>query len=290
MSYCIKTITNKEVADFLLNPFERACYVGKKLYQKYPKEDLLDELIVLSERYSSYDVAGIINYNKQEVFVQKERLFESELLEGSNFVRLSEVKDQMKAMIYAKIDEIKSEKMPEILVSEDYLKMYKSLKDTYFQPMVNTILGTNHYRGNVSVNTQQTVVSYIQSLSLQNFIDFHCNKFGDVERMSKEIALSPNQIQFIAFENVKQEAIEYVNKGVFSDKEKNLKNFLDKTKDCEAQRFTVVDIRGHRVSCRNSVNSETKLYAAGDNGYSVLVDDIKEVVYKSKKIYKRGEF
>lgn len=290
MSYCIKTITNEEMVDFLLNPFEKACYIDNKLFQKYPKEDLIDELLVLNDRYSSYDVAGLINYDKQEIFVQRERAIGSEIVQEKPFIRVADIKDRMKALIYSRIDELKTDKMSEIEASEKYVKNYNEYKNTYFQVMVNTLIGTDHYRGNVTNDTQQTVVSYVQSLSIQELIDFHCDKLNELDKVVKNIVFSDNTARVLAFEKVKQEAVDYVRNGVFSEKEKHLKNFLDKTKDCGAQRFTVVDVNGVKTSCRNSVNAETKLYAAGYSGYSVFVDDIKEVIYKSKKIYKRGEF
>ena len=60
MSYLINKIEESELTDFLLNPYKKTIYLGDTLIQKYPINELMDDIICILNGSASFDVVGVL--------------------------------------------------------------------------------------------------------------------------------------------------------------------------------------------------------------------------------------
>lgn len=290
--YCIKSIKKEDLAGYLLNPFERSFMVDRLIYQKYEaddfknnKEHLIDYLYVLDNSQGRYELGSIIDYENKDIFVQESQYFNLSADPNNNYKKMNELRWKISDQITSYISANKELRKDKIESHPNFLNYYEIHKKDHFEQFVTTALKVSRYSPVCEYNIENTIANYIDTLTVEETIDAYHDKLDKLYDFADKLLFCDHLLNVLAFEKVKKEAKEYVDSGKLSDKHQKLKNCYEAIKECPAVRFTVVDIHGNRVSCKNVVHIEPLLYGTGENDYKVYLYDIKEITYKGKKIY-----
>lgn len=289
--YLIKTIKQKELVDYLLNLFERSFTINHLIYQKYEvdnlegEDDPVDELYVLDDNNGSYVMAAIIDYGYKEIFVKESYCFNSKEDDGNHYKPIHRLKWKISDRLNNYIDASKELKKKEIEEHPKFISFYESHKKEYFQEFVNVALKISCYMPIVANNIQNSITEYAESLTLEELRNAYHKKFDKMYEFADDLLFSDEFLSVLSFEKVKEEAMNYVKSGKLSKNDQRSKACLEAIENCRANRFTVVDIHGNRVSCSNYVHINAMLKASGPNDYNVYLYDIEQIIYKGKKIY-----
>lgn len=293
MKHCFKKITGNEIVEFFLNPFERSTQVGDFIVQKYPIDMGIDELFRLRMDSNDYYKIGYVLYEQNKVIVRYmgdafRKEFEEGILEKEPFISIVDVKNDIQKMILNKIEDAKNNKLKDILSDPKYAGFYDTHKNEYFEPIVFSLLGTSSVKFKVKSNTRNKVNRFIDSQSRISIINIMLGERKEVDFIVNEIVESINFIiTDIILEKIKEEAKEHVQFGTLSIREQTVNDFLEKTADSGATRFTVETLSGRKISCRNQVDYKGMVPSVESESIVVDIEDIKAVKYCNKVIYKK---
>lgn len=288
MSYAIKKIKGKELAEFFLNPFERSACFNDTIIQKYSRSLDVDDFICIDIYRNRALKTGFILYEKQEIIIERIYVIDSDELDHAPFVKISDLKKRIREMVGLKLEQEKTEKLDEIKKSKTYTDLKDKFMKEYFEAMVFSKLGTTYYLSDVESCTIGTISRFVNDLSDEEFVLIASGGTEPIDKCVKEIIESSN---FIAADiiqpEIKKEVNEYIAAGKFSNRELILKDYLEKTKASGAQRFTVETFSGQKVSCRNEVSQDGNVVSTDGLSFIIDVEEIRSVKYCNKVIYKK---
>lgn len=117
----MREIKESEIAEFLLNPFEKTASFGKTIIQKYSRNCGVDDFICtnLQKMYSLR--AGFIVYENEKIVIERTDLFNEELVNSLPFTKLNDLKRNIKETIVFKADQLNADKIEEFQTSEKYI-------------------------------------------------------------------------------------------------------------------------------------------------------------------------
>lgn len=282
----IKTIRDDEIEAFLLNPFERAAYYKGKILQKYPFREDADHVIRVEEPVKASSACFIL-YDQKKILYNE--FYESEpyFPENEPFQKLKdqieEIKSDMCDLLIEKVDaKRKSFKSDPILKAR-----YDKIKGYYFGKIVNVLLGAESFDFVKSSDAYAQIRGYVIRYNREEIVLATLDP-KMYEPFIEELSEEDDVLVYDIFHpEIIKEAKEYVKAGVFTEKEKRLIKFIDKTKDCGAKKFTVIKESGESVSCLNKVTAEGGIPVAKNNEEIVDIEDISKVKYCNKIIYKK---
>lgn len=287
MSYLIKTIKEENLADFLLNPFDKTGYFEDYVLQKYPMDHIVDELIGINKETCSLINIGYINYKIGKVFLKSNRALKNANLETDCFVNILFFRRSLMDLLAEKIEIAKIDRLSEIESSDEYAKVYSYYKKNVFQDIVFSLLGAADYYENEPSHTAYDISDFCQSLKIDQLMDIVGGKLDVLDEFIEDIIFTNRFIRTdIVFSKIVEEANDYFKAGIFTEREKALINYLEKTKASGAKRFSAYLISGRKIKCKNEVSCNGKIYEVGDSFYSVGFEQIERVEYKGKIIYK----
>lgn len=289
MSYLINKIEESELTDFLLNPYKKTTYLGDTLIQKYPKSELIDDIIYILNGSASFDLVGVVNYGKGNIAIYKDYFFSHEVRKQPQFVSLYDLRDDLVSEMEMEIEKQKNDKLAEIKASTDYMNLYDEYKGKFLEKIILDILGSEAFYVDVRSSTSRRVSRFVNSLKNKELMAIISGKRDEVNEEIKSILESENFILcHIVIPTLVEEAKEAVETGDLSERLATIKNYIDKTKECEAIRFTVETTAGSKFSCNNKVLNDGTVISVGDVRYEIDVENIEKVTYKNKVIYKKG--
>lgn len=287
MSYTMKKIKEKELAGFLLNPFEKVAYFGELIIQKVQRNNDVDDFLCLDLYRNRVYKTGFILYEKGEIIVERMYVINYEVIDKPPFVTIEDLEEKIKETIMNKVEEAKIYRLDEIRSLPLYGEIKDSLTSQYFSPMVFAKLGTTYNLYEVESATKGRISRFVDGLIDNDIISLASGSVTPIQTVIDALIKDNN---FIASEIVKPEIKEAVDKyiaaGKFTKREQILIDYLDKTKASGAKRFTVETLVGEKVSCRNEVTERGQVLSV-DEKCLIDVAKIKSVKYGGKFIYKK---
>lgn len=289
MNFKLKEITEDNLVDFLLNPFEKSAKFGDKVIQKYAVNDKLDDILVLPNNEKAFHRAGIVSYKTKDIILSISDVLETKLVKSKPFILRTTAIFKIMDLTNKRLDDYKKSNLEKIKENDLYKRLYRCLKDKYFEQLVFQELGTTNVNFNIGSLTDRDIDIFLSGLKLTDLADILSGNIKDVDALIHKITKSPNFIEAeIIQPELTREAKEYVKKGVFTKREQILIDYLAKTKTSGAQKFTVKTIQGTTAYCKNEVNSQGQVYSSDNLLFSSDIRDIDTVTYNGKVIYKRS--
>lgn len=287
----VQKIEEKELTSFFLNPFERTACIGNRLLQKYPRGPMMDDIIAFKVGTRDCDIYGCVDYVNKYIAVGKSYLLNYDVTKYKPFLSLYDFRYEAFDIIRKKLDKMKITKLPELKNSIDCKMLYEQLKAKIFEPLIFSLLGTQYYNSKVKPYGTIAISMFIDMFTLDDMIAI---KSGDTCFVDKELERIFNTENFMTSEIImpllKEEAQKSIENGTLSKRQLHLKNYLEKTKNCGALRFTVETKSGETLSCQNTVNFDGSLSVVNRMMKKIDFEDVVKVTYKNKVIYKKGVF
>lgn len=287
MKYNIKNITKDEVTSFLLNPFDKTAYFDNLLIQKYQKSNYMDEIICLETSKDQYYAIGAVLYDNQEIVLDRYESFHEDAIDSKYVIKAYQIKDRIVQMAKEAFKEFKERKLDEIKNTDKFRKLRNDLYKELFSPIVYNKLGTSCFPVLCKSSTNNRISWFVDRLSMEDLIEIHRGKLDLIYSFFDELILTKN---FMDMDIIRPEIIvkaeEYIAKGRFSKRERTLIDYIQKTKDSGAMRFTVQTISGEKAYCHNSVDYMGNVFTLKDAIFDI--QDIDTVTYRGKAIYKKN--
>lgn len=282
----IKTIEEDQIEAFLFNPFERVAYFKDKILQKYPYKTDVDHVLRIDD-WMKTNSACFVLYGEDKILYEEMYDGEPYFPEDEPFIRIRHQRESIRSNMCDKIIEMVEAKRSVFRLDPVLNNQYEKIKRFYFDKLVAVLLGAEHFDFIQNSQTYSEIRQYISRLSITDIIDI--TKDPKIyQPFLESLAASEDLITYdIFYTEVLKEAREYVNAGVFSDKEKLLIDFIDKTKDCGAKKFTVIKESGESFSCLNKVTHDCEVPLSKNNMETINIEDIAKVRYSGKIIYKK---
>lgn len=286
MEYMLKTIEEDTLEDFLFNPFERAAYYKGRILQKYAFREDADHVIRIDEDIHSCSAAFVL-YEKHLVLY--EEMFDSDnyFPKNDSFKKMKVQKEDIQSAICSQYI-IKIEEKRKSFRADPKLKVeYDRVKKVCFQSLVNFLLGAESFDYIRQSNAFFQIRSYLMQYRAEEIV--RATFDPTVYEPLIDQLLEDEEILMYDIYNpeVYEEAKKYVADGVFTEEERRLIDFISKTKDSGAKKFTVIKESGESVSCLNMVTPYFGVPLAKDREKTINLKDIDKVKYGSKVIYKK---
>lgn len=291
MSYAIQTIKEDGLVEFLLNPYKRITYLGTRILQKYPKDHLSDDLFIFETSDKCCCIYGRIDYLKKEIIADKPYLLNYEVTRKPPFFTFKDLKLDLQDKMKNDLEMMKVTKLAEIKLNPEYIRIYDECRGKHLQPMIFELLGTCDYCPNVRAYKNDGISRFLDLLSLDNMANIMYGKVDLVNKELERILISKNfLLSEILIPTLRAEAKEIVDTKKFSQRHLHLINYIKKTKDCGATRFTIETTSGEKLICHNRIHSDGSVVSTGKLVKSIDFESIEKVTYKSKVIYKKDVF
>lgn len=286
MSYLINKVDKKDFAEFLLNPFQKAVYLGDVIYQKYPIDDLNDHIYMIKE--TSLVLYGRVNYEHQEV-IERLRIV---AIDPQSFIRTGELRASIARKIKADLDAMKASRAAEVKASDHYLAFMKEHKKICFESMMFHMLGAVEVTPYVSDTISSSIPKFIDSLSFDDLCNF---RYGNLELVNKgveDIFMSENfLLNYFIIDEIREEIKTIIDTGALTERQKHLQNIVKKTNDCGCVNFSVLTTKGLQYTCRNWIINQGKIFVIGDpDCQSIDFESVYKITAKGKVIYEKGVF
>lgn len=287
MKYKVDKVGPENLKDFLLNPFLRSSYYGDFLLQKYSKGTTYDEFVAIYEEKNMIDIVGAIDYVSGKI-IMKDTFFPwTSKLNGAAIITHTDLKKSVYKIISESVQKAKEERSDEIEAYPKYEEIYKRNQTIYLKPMVFSLLGTMACGYAVEGIADDEIAEFSHRLSFSELVDIYV---GDVTLLNQFIEkLTKNEMFIVAdyiYPKIFQEAKDYVAAGIFSNREKCLIDYLEKT-SCGAKQFTIYDSEGETLTAKNSVSCTGKVHEIDDDLFWMDFETIEKVKYRRKVIYQK---
>lgn len=286
MSDLIQKIKKEELAAFLLNPYKRTARLDNSIFQKYTKDLVTDDIGVIRVGSDSCWIYGCVNYEKKIIIIEKEDLLNYRVIEDKPFYTLSKFRSDIKKYMLNKVDEMKVSRYEELKSNIKFATQYGSCKSRHYERIVFSLLGAETYYVSAVSYSRRGATLFTNALGVEEMVKYLS---GDKEAIEIEIEYIFMSHLFWEDEIILPKLIAAARKAIetgnLSERQKHLKNFLDKTKDCGAKQFTVEISGGEKYSCENKVESDGKLNVIDGHIRYLDFERIQKVTYKGKVIY-----
>lgn len=286
MSFKIKTINDKELVCFLINPFLKAAQFGDFIFQKYPKEDESDEIFAIYKKSSCYYNIGFVNYKAKKVFVQEDYPLSSLDISVDPFVIINDKREALKKSVKEMVEKAKQDRITEIEERSVYDKFYYFYKSRLLKEIVFSLLGTNTYDTFYKSSTECDIETFCENLSVQDVINITTGDLYKINRFIEQTIFSKMFIVTdVIFKKLEVEAADYVKSGIFTEREQQLMKYIEHTKPSGAKRFTAYFAGGKKLRCRNKITAEGLVTVIRSSEYKVDFEEIEKIEYNGKTIY-----
>lgn len=286
MKYCLKEINERELAGFLLSPFERIAYFGDILVQKYPRDHMVDDFYCSKLTPKDSIKVGCILYKQNEIIMDETYLFKSDIVNDKPFVSIDQLRDEFKEMALDKVDEAKINRLQEIKSSLRYKELYDYYKESYFDSLVFSLLGTSDVKFEIKKLTYETIENHFNNIANDKFIDSEMGLVDLINPFIDKLIHTSNFIKSeILISELRKETEEYVAAGKFSKRELVLIDYLEKTKSSGALSFFVTSTKGVGMICKNIVDYEGRVISKDGKMLMMDIEDIATVKHDGKIIY-----
>ena len=291
MTYLIKEVEEATFTDFLLNPYSRASRLGDRIFQKYRKTHLADDVYTFNRSSGSYDLYARVDYVAEEIIVYRNYFFYNSIAENPPYISHYDVVCELQDQIKAKLEDMKVSRLAELKKNPKYIKLYDEYEEKYLEPMIFEMLGTTSYAPDVYSRTNHAISNYLDRMSLDEIVDIRAGNTNPLDVGAEGIFNSDNFIiAEIIIDEIKEKANTIVSTGALSYRQKLLKNMAEKTNACGATRFTVETLSGSKVSCRNYISSTGYIIVTGRSMDHVEIENVKKIIYGGKVIYEKDVF
>lgn len=287
MRYNIKNTAKDEFIGFLLNPFDKTTYFDNKLIQKYQKSHNIDKIICLKEAEGEYCVIGTVFYKSQTIILDLPELFDKDLVNSKHVTIIHKIREEIVQIAKDALEEFKMSKLDELRETKQFKSLRKDLHKDTFSHIVYNKLGTSCFPVLCKSSANNKISQFVNGLTIDELVDVQSGKMDLVYSFLNELIHTRN---FMDMDILRPELIAraeaYVAKGRFSKRERILIDYLAKTKDSGAKRFTVQTISGQKASCHNVVDYMGNVFTLNNTTFDF--QDIDNVTYKGKVIYKKN--
>lgn len=289
MSYKIEKIEEETFIEFLMNPYFKAACLEDCLFQKYPENEFLDDVVVIKEGSQRFEVYGRIDYITGEIIVAKHFL---KIDTSYPFISVYDIKKDLKEKVRADLEEMKELRAEEIKLTKNYMQLSLEHSEKCLERIVFEMLGAAVPFPYVIDRSEYMISKFVDSISLDDIVKIRACNYGFVEDRIGKIFESDNFIlyNFIQKE-AKERAIEIISTGALTERQKHLKNIIEKIKDCDASTFAVETISGANIFCKNKIYSEGTIFLTGPAITNYIdFETINKITYNDKIIYQKGVF
>lgn len=279
--------TNEDIIKFLLNPFETNCLYKDKILQKYQQTETTDVVYTLETDYKYYYILAIINYESNTIYLNKDSKLPKSITSEAPFVKISDLQKNFISKAKEMLEAYEISEKNKIEEHAEFKKTYNKFKADKMQALIHEAIGTSGSYYKKGSRTYNEINDAAKKLSIEELILFENGNLDKVKAAVNANLYNSDYLKVLAVEKVLQEVKDYMEKGVFTESELLLSDYLKKTKDSGAERFTVHTVFGSKYMCRNNVSSKLQVYPTSDHG-AISLENIESVTYKGKTLYKKG--
>lgn len=288
MSYLIEKIEQDDLAAFLLNPYSKSAYFRDHLLQKYPKDHLTDDVYMIKEEKSSIKFYGRVYYWRREII----EALPFNLVQTPPFVAVRTLRSDLKGKITADLERMVVSRAAEAKSSVRYAHLVKTCRSKFIEYAIFEILGAAEAIPYIIDRTAIAISKLICEFNLDELCDIRHGNLELVNKGMDDIFMSENFLTYhILLKEIKEEAEKIVAAGKLTQRQRNFKNIIDKTKNCNYPNFKVETTMGTTVSCRNIINVTGSVFVNEHIGMETFdFEQINKIIAKGKVIYEKGVF
>lgn len=287
MSYKLKKLTVENANDFFMNPFSVSASIDDLIIQKYSVTKFIDTIFILNSKDSHFKRAGLVSYDVGKIFVLDNAFELIKLLKKDSFILDYDFRNNLNNKITDAVLKLKEEKAEEIKSSDAYIEEKFRLTNIYRDGLIFSKLGTKPCFISNDKDWEQSIFRFIRSKSLESLLEMGFCSIEKIEAYAAEIVQSK---EFLSYEFIIPELLrevdEYVEAGIFTERERCLINYLEKT-STSSKKLKIEDICGSIRLVDNEVSCTGDVYSASHDGYCVDFEEIKTVKCGNKVIYKK---
>lgn len=288
MSFSIEDVEEKGITEFLLNPFSKAAKSGDFIFQKYPNEDRLDEILAIHKNKNCFYSIGFADYGLKKVFIQEDYPLSFLDIEADPFLTISKARDALKQSVIDVFEMAKVDRIEEIESRIEYNRIYGFNKERLLQKMIFTTLGTDKTEILFQSSLDSKISKFFEGLSVQDVINAFNGHLIKMDKFIEKIIFSDDFILTeVLFKKLEMEAIDYVKTGVFTEREQHLIKYIKHTKTSGANSFTAYFVGGEKVRLKNEITEKGYVTVIGCYEYSVDFEQIEKIEYNERTIYKK---
>lgn len=228
---------------------------------------------------------GSVNYLNETIYIRDENMDWVKEYGEDNFVTQTKLIERINEKTIDIILKLKDEKESDIKSSKLYSLHKIRIQNMYKEDMIFSKLGAGDVYYTIE-DWKIDVKGFIYHLPL---IDMILMDFGDTKKSYEYAEEIIQKEWFIATEiilpELEKEVDEYISAGNFSQREKDLILFIEKT-SINAKKFKIDDIYGNEMLIKNGIKAsgEVTLYGTFN---TIDFGDIKTVYYRNKVIYSK---
>lgn len=291
MPYLLPKIKEDGLVDFLLNQNAKTTYVEDVLVQKYPKSEVVDDIICMLDRHVSYDVVGFVDYEKGIIVLYRDYIFSREVRKQPQFVNLYDLRANLVSDIRKRIEKEKNDKLESLKLSPEYVDLYNYYKAKFLEKIIFDMVVNEDFTAPISSYAKIKTEMFVNRLKDEEVLDM---SLGKTSKIDEEIGAIMGAKDFI-FSDIfvpilLAEAQSAIDAGTLPERLLIIKNYVDKTKEFETEKLTVEIADGSKFRCNNKVFGNGKVVTSGKVDYEIDIEEIEKVTYKRKVLYQKGVF
>lgn len=293
MNYKLKELNDSEITDFLLNPLLRNNYYKGFLVQKYPVNTMVDHIIFLDKKDSTFEEIGYVLYEKKEIItfsnrMKEEVVFEKNVLDQGAYVIGPFILSKLRVETHARIEAIRKGRYDEVERNPDYLEAIASFKKKYFPLVINDVLGTAVSIFPEIIDHSTFVDEFFGNMDSETVVESYLGNKIVINRLISDILCSNDEVlNNVIYPKVREDAEKYVAAGVLTDEQKSLSNYISKTK-ASKNSLAVIQVEtmsGKTMNAYNRVTYDGCILDMSNPFRKVPIKDIKKVTHNCLIVY-----
>lgn len=284
----MKKIKEEELAEFLLNPFQKVAYIGDDIIQKYERMEGVDDFILLDMHSHCFTEIGFVFYGKQIIVVEDFKTLNLEVARKHPFVDIDNLKLELKETVKARLEEVKESKIEQVKKLPEYINLKYTYKKRFLEQMIFCKLGAKSTLLSYESHTNMRINRFLNESSYDDLASIASGSMAPIDSFIDKLFLTDNFLQNeILIPDIEKEIDDYIAAGKFTKREQILIDYLTKTKASDAEDFTVELMGGSTYKCFNMVDCEGQVSPSDGTRTIIDIADIKIVRDGGKVIYQK---
>lgn len=284
--YQLATIEDKEICEFMLNPFKRATYFRDMILQKYTVDIGIDEVVVMNNL--EFKNIAFVYYQDKKIYTQHGfDEFGIQDLDDS-FVKIGSLIDNVANISADLLTKAKVDRLKEIKEQLLYEQVYSQQYILLFQSMVFSKILEEEYQFPMRSVIESSSILFARNLKLVDLLSIINVDYSRAEPFIDDLIFTKTFIEReVVFEEVKQAADKHVEKEPLSKRERSFKNYVEKIKACEAETVTATLMTGRVIELKRRVSIHGKVSPVDDTKMLVDFEHIKRVKHGEEIIFEK---
>lgn len=289
MSYEIKKIEeDKDLAAFLLDPFEKFAYMNNNIIQKYTRCSGVDDFVYLDMCNNRFYKIGFILYEKQAIIVGNPDVLDSDVMNKEPFISIQKLKDDVRDIVRKRLDELRIEKMEELKKTRKYVEFKKGHMEKNYEKMFYSKMKGTYESRLVNVKGIGSIFTFVNNLKYEDIVFASLGSMKIIDQFLNDFISDNTMIMIsILMPEIEKEVDDYIAAGKFTKREQIFIDYLAVEKASTARRVNVETLSGETYTCWNELSDSGQFLTSGDINVIIDIEDVKSISDGDVVIYQK---